>query len=76
MIQSRRLLYAVAAWTALGFAASLWPVLAPLWQGGGLALLLAGGADAWLSRTPPPLRIERRLAGVWPVEVWNGVTLT
>lgn len=76
MIPSRRLLHAAMAWTVLGFAASLWPVIAPLWQASGLALLLACCADAWLSRTPPMLRIERRLAGVWPVEVWNGVTLT
>ncbi len=76
MIPSRRLLYAVAVWALLGFAASLWSALAPLWQGAGLALLLAGGIDAWLSRQPPALRIERRLAGVWPVDVWNPVTLT
>lgn len=75
MIPSRRLLYAAAAWTLLGFAASLWAALEPLWLGGGLALLLAAGADAWLSRRPPLLRVERRLAGVWPVDVWNAVTL-
>jgi uncharacterized protein (DUF58 family) len=75
MIPSRRLLCVAAAWTLLGFAASLWTPLEPFWMGSGLALLFACGADAWLSRTPPPLRAERRLAGVWPVEVWNAVTL-
>jgi uncharacterized protein (DUF58 family) len=76
MIPSRRLLYTVAAWTLLGFAVSIWAFLEPLWLGSGLALVLACAADAWLSRKPPQLRVERRLAGVWPVDVWNTVTLT
>lgn len=75
MTPSRLLLYAVGVWAALGFAAWWLPALLPVWQGGGLALLLAALADAWLSRRPSPLRIERKLAGVWPVDVWNGATV-
>ena len=76
MTPSPRLLYAAAAWTLLGLAASLLPVLSAVWAGAGIALLLLAGADAWATRKPPALRVERRLAGVWPVEVWNTVTVT
>ena len=76
MIPSRRLLYAACAWILLGFMASQLSSLMPFWQGGGLALFLIGCADAWLSRKPPHLRIERQLSGVWPVNVWNTATLT
>ncbi|MES2262362.1 MAG: DUF58 domain-containing protein [Pseudomonadota bacterium] len=73
---SRRLLQLVLAWSAAGLIASLWPVLAlPCWIAGG-ALLLAAVIDAWLARGAPPLRLERQIAGVWPVGVWNNVTLT
>src|ERR1035437_9946439 len=76
MIPSRRLLYAIWACVLLGFAASQWPDLIEFWQGAGLALLAAACADAWLSRKPPLLKVERQLAGVWPVDVWNSATLT
>jgi uncharacterized protein (DUF58 family) len=59
----------------LGFAASQFPDLQALWSGYGLALLLLACADAWLSRRAPALRVERQLAGVWPVDVWGTVTL-
>jgi uncharacterized protein (DUF58 family) len=76
MIPSRQLLYAVLAWTVLGFCASVWPELLAYWSGSGIALLFLACMDAWLSRTPPSLRMERQLAGVWPVDVWNTVTVT
>lgn len=76
MIPARRLLYVIGAWTLLGFAASQWADLLLLWQGGGLALLLVALADIWGVRKLPPLRLERKLGGVWPVDVWHGVTLT
>ena len=72
---SRALLAGVGLWAALGLAASQWPALAPLWQGAGLALLLAASLDAWRSRTAPDLRVEREVAGVWPVGTWNSVTI-
>jgi len=72
---SRNLLIAGGAWAALGVAAAWWPALVPVWQGVGLAVVLAACADAWMSRRLPPLRVERELAGVWPVGVWNNVTL-
>jgi uncharacterized protein (DUF58 family) len=72
---SRALLGAAGGWLALGVAASWWPQLAPWWQGAGLALAALAVADAWRSRRPPALAIERELAGVWPVGAWNSVTL-
>ena len=75
MIPARRLLWLVLAWALAGLPASLWPALAPSWYGLGLALLMAAGADAALARRAPPLRLERRLAGVWPVDLWRDVTL-
>jgi uncharacterized protein (DUF58 family) len=72
---SRTLLLGAAGWAALGLASSWWPGLQPFWQGAGLALAGAALADAWLSRRQPALRIERELAGVWPVGAWNKVTL-
>lgn len=76
MIPSRRLLYAVLAWAALGAASSRLPVLVLVWWSVGLVLLLGGLLDALWSRKPPALRVERQLSGVWPVDVWNTVTLT
>jgi uncharacterized protein (DUF58 family) len=72
---SRTLLVAAGGWAALGLAASYWPQLGQFWQGAGLALAVVAVADAWLSRRAPALRIERELAGVWPVGTWNNVTL-
>ena len=76
MTPSRILLYAVLAWALLGAASSRLPDGATLWWAIGLALVIAGMVDAWLSRRPPELRVERAIAGVWPVDVWNAVTLT
>ncbi|MBC7452223.1 MAG: DUF58 domain-containing protein [Massilia sp.] len=72
---SRTLLAGAGLWAALGLAAGLAPALAPWWQGAGVALLAAACADAWCSRRPPAIRVERELAGVWPVGAWNKVTL-
>lgn len=57
-------------------AAGLLPALSAAWMGGGIALLLLAGIDAWSARKTPLLRVERQLAGVWPVDVWNSVTVT
>lgn len=72
---SRSLLAATGAWALLGVLTGHWDALVPVWQGAGLALLAAAGADAIVSRTRPRIRIERELAGVWPVGAWNKVTL-
>jgi uncharacterized protein (DUF58 family) len=72
---SRVLLFAGGGWAAIGLAAAFWPQFTPLWQGAGLALGAAGAFDAWRSRIAPQVRIERELAGVWPVGAWNKVTL-
>lgn len=72
---SRLLLAGAGAWLVVGVAAGAWPALLPLWQAVGLLLAVAAGADAFLSRAVPMLRVERELAGVWPVGAWNKVTL-
>lgn len=72
---SRTLLAVAGGWALLGAAASHLPALVPLWQGAGLAALVAACADAWISRRTPQVRVERELAGVWPVGTWNKVTL-
>ena len=72
---SRILLAGAGGWAVLGLAASYWPQLGQFWQGAGLALTAVALADAWRSRRAPELRIERDVAGVWPVGTWNNVTL-
>ncbi|WP_426107621.1 DUF58 domain-containing protein [Massilia sp. TSP1-1-2] len=72
---SRALLACAGGWAVLGLAASHWPLLAQFWQGAGVALAAVAALDAWMSRRQPALRVERELAGVWPVGCWNNVTL-
>ena len=72
---SRALLACAGGWALFGLAASHWPVLGQFWQGAGLALAAVAAADAWMSRRQPALRVEREMAGVWPVGSWNNVTL-
>lgn len=72
---SRALLACAGLWALCGLAAGQWPQLLVLWQGLGVALLAAALLDAWISRKAPALRIEREMAGVWPVGTWNKVTL-
>ena len=76
MTPAPRLFYAACAWSALGAAAAYWTPLVAAWQGAGLLLAVAAAVDGWRARAAPALRAERTLAGVWPVDVWNGVTLT
>lgn len=76
MTPSPRLLQCVAAWALLGFIAGMLPPLAIAWAGIGVVLLLCAGADAWRTRQPPAVRIERQVDGVWPVGVWNAATIT
>ncbi|MES2148262.1 MAG: DUF58 domain-containing protein [Pseudomonadota bacterium] len=76
MTPSRRLLLAVLAWTVLGLAASAWPALVAPWQALAMLLALAMTYDARRAGRAPLLRVERALAGVWPVDAWNPVTLT
>jgi uncharacterized protein (DUF58 family) len=75
MTPAPRLLAALCALSALGLAAGFWAPLLPLAQGCALALALAAGADVLLSRRAPQLRVERKVAGVWPVDAWNGATV-
>ncbi|WP_028445373.1 DUF58 domain-containing protein [Chitinimonas koreensis] len=76
MTPSRLLLWLLSGWAALGFAAGLLAPLATLWWALGAVLLLAMAVDAALGWRLPQLRLERQLAGVWPVGLWGDVTLT
>lgn len=76
MIPSRRLLWAVLAFAVLGVGVYFLPAAAEVSWGASLALMVAAIVDVWLSRKAPDLRVERTIAGVWPVGVWGGVTLT
>jgi uncharacterized protein (DUF58 family) len=76
MTPSRRLLASSLA-LALAAAALAWfPELADLWGASVLAFVSAAGFDARLARRVPEIRVERRIAGVWPVGVWNAVAVT
>lgn len=76
MIPSRRLQLAVLAFAVAGAGAYWLPELAVWWSGACCALVVGAGVDVWLSRRPPELRVERQIAGVWPVGIWGTVTLT
>src|SRR4051812_15062100 len=76
MTPSRRLLYCVFALALLGVAGSYSDAALLAWQASMLAVLLAACIDAALARATPALRVERQLAGVWPVDSWNPVTVS
>ena len=76
MTPSRRLLAAVLLLALTGAALAWLPELRNLWAGATLAFVLIGLLDARLTRHPPDIRVERRIAGVWPVGVWNEVGVT
>jgi uncharacterized protein (DUF58 family) len=76
MTPSRRLLLIFFALVALGFLQLVLPQIATyVWAPLGL-LALCTLADARELRRTPDLSITRTLQGVWPVDVWNSVTLT
>ena len=76
MVPSRLLLWLSGLFMASGFALYWLPVATMPWASLCAVFVLATLLDAWLARAVPHLRIERRLAGVWPVGTWNDVTLT
>lgn len=76
MIPSRRLLWVVVILAVLGVPIYFFPDALLWWLGVSLALVLAVGADIYLSRKQPELVVERKMPGVWPVGVWGSVTLT
>ncbi|HEX7641891.1 MAG TPA: DUF58 domain-containing protein [Burkholderiaceae bacterium] len=76
MTPSRRLLAAVLLLALAGAVLAWLPDLRDYWAGAALAFAAAAAFDALLTRRVPELRVERRIAGVWPVGVWNEVGLT
>ena len=76
MTPSRRLLILLFALAALGLLQQVLPQISTLiWASLGL-LVLCSLADAWELRRSPELQISRNAQGVWPVDVWNNVSLT
>ncbi|MDR1936390.1 MAG: DUF58 domain-containing protein [Candidatus Accumulibacter sp.] len=76
LLPHRNLLLAAAAWAGVSVAAIPVPAALPLWQAAGLLLLAAALADAWLaSSRGNPLRVERRMAAVWPLGVEQKIRL-
>lgn len=73
---SRRLIAVLLAWAALGFVAGSWPPLVPVWWAVGAALWVVCALDARRVWPVPALRVQRQAAGVWPVDVWNAVTVS
>lgn len=76
MKPTRRLVALLLVWALLGLAASHIHALVMAWQAMAALLLVCTSLDLWWVSRPPPLTVNRQLAGVWPVEVWNPVTVT
>ena len=76
MKPTRRLVALLLAWALLGLAASHLHALVIAWQAVAALLLASAALDMWWVSRPPPITVERQLAGVWPVDIWNPVTVT
>lgn len=76
MIPSRRLLLITGVLLLPAFLLHYFPLLSlPLSVVVG-ALVLVSMVDMWGLRKAPAIRIERQMQGVWPVELWNTVSLS
>lgn len=73
MIPSPRLLMLLACWLASAVVASLYPELAPIWKGFGVAIVLLAGADATLRQIKPTFL--REVDGSMSLGVWSEVKL-
>lgn len=76
MTPSRRLLFAVFVLALLGAGPYYVPQSLPYLLGAALALCAAAVLDGLLARRAPALRVERQIAGVWPVGIWGNASLT
>lgn len=66
----------VAVWTLLGLAASIWPVLQPVWWGTVALLFLVALADALTLPARNKLTVERSVPGRFALGIKAPVTLT
>lgn len=75
MIPGRTLLLLIAVAASAALLSYFYPPL--MWLTAIVLCLAVLGslADLWFLRTRPALRIERQVQGVWPVDLWNTVTL-
>jgi uncharacterized protein (DUF58 family) len=76
MRPTSRVLYALLVWAVLGFGAHFMPAMVQAWYAVAALLLLLLGVDAARLWLPLRMRLERQVAGVWPVDVWNTATIT
>lgn len=75
MIPARPLLWLIALWAGLGFAAGWFASLVEVWWGAGAVLLVFAVGDARLARQIPQVRLERIVNGIWPLGQWREVEL-
>ena len=76
LLPNRRLLIAAGLWLAAAVAVVVLPAAATAWQLGGALLLALALADAALARRQGnPLRVERRMAQIWPIGVEQTIRL-
>jgi uncharacterized protein (DUF58 family) len=76
MTPSRRLLTLFFMLAALSFLQAIVPQIR-IYVWGAIGLLsLFSLADFWELRRAPDISVVRTVQGVWPVDVWNTVTLT
>ena len=75
MMPSRRLLAAIVLWMLASLAIGMAQDLHAIWWVVGAVLLCIVLADACSLRRPPRLRIDRKVPGIWPVEVWGEAIL-
>lgn len=76
MIPSRRLLHFLGVLALPAFLLHYLPLLMlPISVMMG-SLILFSVIDLWSLRKAPAIRVERHTQGVWPIELWNSVSLT
>lgn len=75
MTPSRRLITLLVALIALALLAAFFPALTLAFYAAVLVSSLVAFSDAWLVRGKAAVRVERQVAGIWPVDVENRVSL-
>jgi len=76
MTPSRSLLIAVFVLALFGVGTYFAPASLLYWSGAALALGVMALVDALLARRVPAVRVERHVAGVWPVGIWGQASVT
>ncbi len=75
MTPSRRLLWLIAVLVGMAIALHWFARLHDYFLGACGLLIFMSLCDFWTLKRAPALQIERKLQGVWPVNIWNQVSL-